>query len=560
MSTSKWELVLDRCRTPGSAVLSNWQAVRAVEQRQQLEAFVSRAADRIATRAFDAADTPAWTSSWATHTGSLNQDIERGGAVLVSRSRSLSRNNDWARRFQIQLRHNVLGPQGMRLQMRLKKRNGEANKLLNDAAESFWSKWGKRGNCEVTGKLTWRECEQLLLDHLARDGEWLFRYLPVRGPLGFQIQILDPQSLDVTYRGTYGGRDIRMGVEIDADGKPAAYWLRAKSDVADYAGTGYGDQRRIRIPAEEINHFFITEEAGQLRGMPWIVAGMRRLFLVKDFEEAAAVASSNAAKRVGFFVSPNGDAPPGFADQIVSQALDDAKRAGRTLSAAEVQIIKDSAQKFATTAPGQYDVIPQGYDFKSHDSAFPHINYGEYVKECLRGFTAGVGMSYATAGNNLEAVNFSSARVGVLDEREVFKLLQETIAEAGPEAVFAQALKFGLLASPLLAGFPANRYDEALDCAAWIKRRWVGIDPLKEANSNDINLKNRLTSPQRIITGLGEDPDEIADEIEQWEKRFGPIGGQATPQQTAQANEPDPADPAEQQDNPKDAADDADKE
>ena len=539
-----------------TAIRSAFSRTPSPARVAELERFVSNAADRMASRAFDAADTPAWASSWSSHTGSLNQDLERGGAILVSRARALARNNDWARRFLIQLRHNVLGPQGMRLQSRLKRRGGMLNKPLNDAIEAFWWQWGKRGNCEVTGKLNWRECQQLMLDHLARDGEWLIRYLPGRGPLGFQIQIIDPQALDVTYRGSYEGRRIRLGVEIDADARPVAYWLRASADSADYIAIGYGEQRRIRVPAEEINHFFITEESGQLRGIPWMVAGMRRLWLVKDFEEAAAVASSNAAKRVGFFVSPTGDAPPGFADQIVSQAIDDAKRAGRSLSAAEIQIIKDSAQKFSTTAPGQYDVIPQGYDFKPHDSAFPHINYGEYVKECLRGFTAGVGMSYATAGNNLEAVNFSSARVGILDEREVFKGLQECFAEAGPEPIFAQALKYGLLASPLLASFPANRLAEATDAACWVKRRWAGIDPVKEANANDINLKNKLTSPQRVIAERGDDPEEIAEEIALWESRFGPIGGASSPAQTAQANEPDPAEPADPEDDTA-AADDA---
>ena len=52
----------------------------------------------------------------------------------------------------------------------------------------------------------------------------------------------------------------------------------------------------------------------------------------------------------------------------------------------------------------------------------------------------------------------------------------------------------------------------------------------KEANANDTNLANRLTSPQRIMIERGDDPDEIAAEIKAWEAEFGPLGGNAIPE------------------------------
>lgn len=495
-----------------------------------IERLVDHAAANVMRRALDAAETPSWTESWSTTTGSLNQDIERGLAIAVARCRDLTRNNDWGRGFMIRMRSNILGPRGMTLQVRMK-RGEVADKPANDQVESFWAGWGKRGNCEVTGRLNWRQCERLMLDHWARDGEILVRLLPGRGPYGFQIQILDPLLLDITYRGTHGGNRVRLGVEIDDDDRPVAYWLRGNTD-GDYLAAGHGVHRRVRVPAEDIIHHFITEEAGQLRGLPWLVAGARRLWLVRDYEQSAAVASSNAAKRVGFFVSPNpnGETPSGFADQVISAALDAAKASGKVLTPAEIQAITASAQKFSTVAPGQYDTLPQGYDFKAHDSQYPHINYGEYIKECIRGFSAGVGMSYVTAGNNLEAVNFSSARVGILDERELFKLLQEDFCESINERIFAHAFKYGLLTAPELGGFASRRKAEALAAATWQMRRWAGIDPAKEANANDTNLANRLTSPQRIMTERGDDPDEIAAEIRAWEAEFGPLGGNAIPE------------------------------
>jgi lambda family phage portal protein len=490
-------------------------------------AFIGRLVDQagaklLARRSFDAGETPPWTSSWSSTGNNLNLDLERSLVSLVKRSRGLSVNNDWARRLMIQLRTKILGPAGFTLQMRMVDQRGELMQQVNAGVEKFWSqRWGRKGNCEVTGQYSWQDCERILLDHLARDGEWLYRKLPGRGPFGFQIQILDPLLLDPTFRGDHNGNRIRMSVEIDAENRRVAYWLLGNTLDGDYYAADYAGARRIRVPAEEIGHFFLAETADQLRGFPWITAGARRLWLVKDFEEAAAVASSNAAKRVGFFVSPTGEAPPGFADQLISVAVDAARAQGKTLSASELQAIQSAAQQFATTAPGQYDTLPHGYDFKAHDSQYPHINYGEYVKECIRGFSAGVGFSHATLGNNLENVNLSSARIGVLDERELFMLLQAAIESHLHADVFRHALRYGQLTARDLVTFPPALFEDALDAAVWQKRRWAGLDPSKEADADETNLANKTTSRRRIIAARGEDPDEVFAEIEAEEKRFG---------------------------------------
>ena len=85
---------------------------------------------------------------------------------------------------------------------------------------------------------------------------------------------------------------------------------------------------------------------------------------------------------------------------------------------------------------------------------------------------------------------------------------------------------------PGLAQVSAARMDEYLDAATWQPRRWVGIDPLKEANANEVNLRLGLTSRRRLILERGEDPDEIAAELA------------LEPPVPAAANTPAPLDPS----------------
>lgn len=484
---------------------------------------------RTARRSFEAAETPAWTDSWPTHAASINEDLARQLPILRARSRGMARNNEWAIRYLIQLDDNVLGEAGIRLQMRMTRRDGTPDTDTNSRIEAAFDLWGK--DCEVSG-MSWREVETMALASLPQDGELLYRLRPGAGPFGFQIQLIDPALLDVTLHRDWGGNRVRMGVEITDDGKPVAYWLRmsrAGDNPSDLITVG----RHVRIPAEQIRHRFLRREVGQIRGYPWLSGGARRLWLLHDFEESAAVASSNAAKRQGFFVSPTGDAPPGFADTIVSSVLESAKASGKVLTPDEIQAITAAAEKYATTVPGQFDTLPNGYDFRPFESKWPNIQADSYIKQQLRGWAAARGMSYVTVGNDLEAVNYSSARVGIIDEREHYKTVQGLLKSWLHAEVLSAALPYLVLSAPALKMERLPAYQAAV---TWQPRRWAGIDPVKEATANEINLRLKLTSRRRIILERGEDPDEIASEIETEEEQYGALDSENTPRPLDQAD------------------------
>lgn len=495
---------------------------------------------RSASRSFEAAETPAWAESWPTHAALINEDLARQLPTLRARAMAQARNDEWAISYLLKLSDNVLGENGIRLQMRVKKPDGSLDKETNAALEKAWADWGKQA--DVSG-LAWRQVEELALNALPQSGEFLVRWRPGAGPFGFQIQLLPADLLDVSLRRDWGGNRIRMGVEITDDGLPVAYWLkmsRAGDNPLDMISVG----RHVRIPADQIIHRFKSHEIGQLRGYPWLSAGAPRLWMLHDFEQAAAVASSNAAKRQGFFVSPTGEAPPGFGDTIVSSVLEIAKAQGKVLSPEEIQTITAAAEKYSTTVPGQYDTLPHGYDFRPYQSDWPNITAEGYIKQNLRGWSAARGMSYVTLGNDLEAVNYSSAQVGIVGEREHFKGVQTDLTGWLHADVFARVLPYLILKTP---GLKAARLAEYLAAATWAPRRWQPIDPVKAEKANEMRLTQRTTSRRRIIIERGEDPDEIAAEIAEEEKLYGPyLGSGAAPVE-------DPADPADQEDPKKNA-------
>jgi len=520
---------------------------RGIEQplsnNEWLNDTLTREFSRCETRRFDAlasakrlletAETPDWASSWSGVATHINEDLRSAWPTIASRSTNLARNNEWAARWLIQLRDNVLGQNGIRLQCRLTKvRSAEQHTEANDAIEALWREWGSAGNCETSG-LSWRQVEAIALQSLARTGEIFYRFRTgaSAGPFGFQVQILDPWLIDHTLNADSTSGSIRLGVERDLDGRVVAYHLGRRA-AQTYDRQALSTSTAIRLPASEARLCFAVEEPGQVRGVPWLSIGARRLWMAQKFEEACAVASRNSAERLGFFVSPTGDAPPGFADQIVSSVLEQARAAGKVLSPEEVQQLTAAAEKYTTTNPGQYDTIPAGYDFRQYESAWPNIEAGEYVKSQIRGWSAARGASYHTIGNDLEGVNYSSARVGILDEREHYKVVQQDLIDWLHAPVLAQWMRFAVLRDARLV---ASRIADYVAACTWRPRRWAGIDPQKEALANESDLKYGLTSRSRIILERGDDPEEIANEREIDEELFGELPGEA----------PDPEDPSQ---------------
>lgn len=495
------------------------------------------AAQHARSGAFDAAETHPWSEAWDTADINLNDALASRLGVLRGRAKTLGRNNEWARRYLWLSKSNLLGPAGIQLRMTLDKRNGEPNDRINNLIEGGWKHFGKRGRCDLTGTLTWRQVEKLAMLCREREGEFLIR-LVNGGPHGLLLHVLNPAVLDVNLRGEHQGRRIRMGVEIDDVGAPVAYWLLTVQPGEDlFSGVPTVGRRHVRVPAAEIIHGFDKEEPDQLRGYPSLTVGAERLHLLKDFERSAAVASANSAKRAGFFYTPTGEAPEGFADHLISSVLEQARAEGRELSVDELQALRDAASKFNTLVPGQFDTLPHGVQFQKFDSNYPNVNYNEYTKACVRGFSAGLGMSYATHGNDLEAVNYSSARVGIVDEREVYKFRQAELVEELHERVAPAWLARAMLAYAPFRSLAYDRLEQYADAMSWQPRRWVGIDPVKEAQANEINLRLRLTSRRRIIRERAEDPDEIEREIAEEEDRYGALDAENMPRPEDEADD-----------------------
>lgn len=434
----------------------------------------------------------------------INQSLYRSLRTLRARSRDLARNNDYARQFLRMVRTNVVGANGFGLQVHARKRNGELDEQDSSRCETAFSDWSPRESCDYLGRLSWVEMQQLYVETLARDGESLVRRVRGRGPFGYQLQLLDPALLDETYcTDLPGGRRIRMGIELDAENRVLAYHL-VQDDLTEPQRLMVYGRRYVRVPADEIWHDFLPEHIGQLRGVPWMASTLIRQKRLGGFEDAALAAAEEGAKKVAWIKSPDGSV----------KALADAQVADGEPGMPP----PTSGTLYSEGGEGiHYAGLPPGYDVTSWDPKYPDQAFGDFVKAQLRGIASGLGVAYHSLANDLEGVNFSSSRAGILEEREVWKALQSWMIERLCRRVYSEWLPFAILSGRL--SLPMDKLAK-FDAAVWQGRRWSWVDPVKDVEANVRAIENGLTSRARVIRDMGHDPEEIWGELAREKERL----------------------------------------
>lgn len=427
------------------------------------------------------------TDDWGTAPLSPDAFIRMRHITLVARSREQWSNNDYVRAFIRLVRQNVVGPQGIAVQTKATTPRGKLDKDLNAAVDADWLDFCQKGNCEVTGQLSMRELENLVIETTARDGEFFARkvYGDDAGPHGFAVQMIDPMRLPTWYEEVRNdGSFIRHGIEFNRYGRPIAYHFVSTDEWSAYYYT-FGGHGFERIPADQIIHGFVHEMVGQRRGLPWASTSLFRLHHLQGFEDAAVQNARASATKMGFIQYRDGFGPEADEDLDVASTIE--------------------------AEPLSFHELPEGAEFKDFNPNYPSGEFATFHKAMLRGAFSGMGITYASGSGDLEGVNFSSIRQGTLDEREHWKELQQWLIENFKAIVRVEWLKWRLLNGAIKVKGKPVPADKLADCkkCAWQPRRWSWIDPRADVQAAIESIRAGLTSISQVIRDQGRDPEVV---------------------------------------------------
>ena len=440
-------------------------------------AKIVRDVPRLHKRAYDAAKRSRLTSDFNPGASMIDRDIFTALPSIRSRARELVQNDPFAKRAIRLYQVNIVGPYGFRLEIEIEDPTYLEEQDIKKIKTGM-KDWSRKENCTVTGRMSFRAVQRLAIKQAAEDGEALIR--KVRGKqfkYGFALQMLEVDMLDDQFNQKLQNGFIRMGIEFDQWRKPVAYWLKQWEPSTEIYGMGLSTGSRIRIPAEDMIHYFDPQRAFQSRGITWFAQTLIRMHHLSKFDESTLIAARAGADKMGFLKRSelSGDYDPDKEE--------------------------DDGSSITSLQPGIIEKLPIGYEFQGFDPKYPDAVQESFTKGNLRGDASGLDLNYHDLSNDYETTTYSSGRLASLTERELWKDHQELFIEHFLDDVYASVLKEGMISGAI--DVPYIYIDKYLNNAIWYGRRWSWVDPLKDITAKILELRAGLGNASETMAEAG---------------------------------------------------------
>jgi len=434
-----------------------------------------------------------WVADWISDTATINRQIKYDMRKVRERARDMWKNNPLIRAYRKRLISDVIGPDGFKLQMRVKKADGTPDKNINDLIENAWEEWKKKDFCTMSGSLTFTQVLWLLIEQYKRDGEFIARdYYPDKSvnKFGYSLDLIEPDLLDESFNEVRGSNAIIMGVELNEWNKRVRYHFRQYNPQDEVSGMysflgNSGSGKRIAIDAEYINHIYDIEHSNQVRGISHLAPVMMEMRQLHGYDEAAVI---NA--RIGAMKS------------MIVKRERDTEMQGDTEDA--------SGNLINYASNGETIYLNPGEDVSNWAPSYPTGEYPFFVKAFYRKIAVALGMSYNAWLSDLESVNFSSMRSGLLTERDQWLVDQNFIIESFLNIIFTKWLKAAIMNGVLK--LPYSQL-ERINKPEFLGRRWAWVDPYKDIQAANDAINNGLSTRTKELKRQGYDFDDIIDEL-----------------------------------------------
>jgi lambda family phage portal protein len=463
----------------GSAVLEKFNQ----ERQQAREASAKQAAMK---RMYAGAKTDRLNGGWSAVNTSADSEIITSLRPLRARARQLVRDNEYAKNAVRIIQNNVIGG-GIGLQAHVSTMSGKLMDTINSRIEDSFDSWSEKQNCHVAGLLGFNDMERTLMGMLVTDGEVLVR--KVRQPFGdsntpLSLELIEADRLVDQWSTAFApnGNMIRMGVEMDQWMRPVAYWMYPNHPGDMQFASIFVASRFVRVPAEEIEHLYIIDRWPQTRGVSWFHTSISGLGDIGGYEEAEIVKARATASVVGFIKAPE----PVGADGV------------------------QNGQRVRNFEPGTIEQLLPGEDFIGFNPSSPNPAMDPFLRYMLRRTAAGIGLSYESLSRDYSQSNYSSSRLALLDDRDLWRVLQGFVIRNFRQPIHREWLAASVMSGDLsILDFYSNR--KKYEQVRFKPRGWSWIDPSKEVSAYKMAVRCGFMTVADVIakTADGADLEDI---------------------------------------------------
>jgi lambda family phage portal protein len=441
-------------------------------------------------RRWDAARFSDLTADWPTSLTTANQDLRSDLKPLRARSRHLAQNNGTMKKFLSMVQSNVIGAQGITLRIAFDEHGNstpERDAELAKYIQGKFEEYSKPENCTASGKLSLTGAAAFAVRTMARDGEFLCRELKRFGgnEFGYALNFRDVSWLDENFNTVnQAGHRVMMSVEYDDYDRPVRYWLTRPA--SDYLYGEYKSQQAYRtpVPAADIIHkYLVTEDELQARGAPWGAAAMEPIHVKGGVISAELYATRANACNTDYIIPPTDEDEDGEPTSTNPVHPD--------FPIGETRDLQSAVQQY----------LPPGYKVQSNDPKHPNAHLGDFLTSLDRYIASALDVSFESLANNRSAVNYSSIRAGLLEERDIWRFLQLFMIEHFYHRVFRNWLQEAMLTGAVQLSI--RDYERLRD--NWRPRGWDWVDPLKDIQAAILAIMNGIDSRTDYCDERGKD-------------------------------------------------------
>lgn len=323
------------------------------------------------------------------------------------------------------------------------------------------------------------------------------------------ILLIAPERIShPTDRGLMEGPLLRNGIEYDKNGAPIAYYVSSHHQADTVSSKGA--LKWERIPARgptgraKFVHVFSPRRVEQMRGISRLAEAMVPSKMVDRVDRAEVAAALKSAIHSFFIKSPG-----------TTEDLEEALAPGSDDSAADTWI--NPYLDFRERAPVAVDYASvvhlfPGEDVVTPERTSPNSNYPDFVRFVLQKIAGSIGLSYQQLSNDWSSINYSSARALLNEMWRSFLEDRHFFTQAFLTPFYAAWLEIEVANGDVkVPGGPIAFYKNktALCMAEWIGPGRGTVDPLKEANGNNLDTAAGRTSTIEHILERGRDPDDV---------------------------------------------------
>lgn len=385
---------------------------------------------------------------------------------------------------------------------------------IQDQMEWLWSEW--RVQAHYRDQFHFEDPRMIGLRSLVRNGEML--HLPVMDErpgckFALRIQDIRPIRLRTPWDKQFDPF-IHDGVEVDATGRPLAYWIASPPpSAAPLDDAMFTSSQFLRVPArvghrKGVFHIFRPETEEQYRGVSPLAAALKFFRHFNDAVDYELFAQVIAASFPIFIGLENG---PQYLPGYVREEENE----------------QNERRYYQEVEPGNIMYGNKGEKPEVLESKRPSANFLNFCELVLRILASSLEIPYEVLTKDFSKTTYSSARAALLEVWRVYEVyrsfFQRRYCQPIWEMVIEEAYLRGYLELP--AGAPD--FYEAFPY--WVNAKWIGpargyIDPVKEIKANIKAIDNGLMSRSEAIAERGGDFDEISEQLARERDRYDELG------------------------------------